>query len=213
MVASLTDGPATTSKRQLASAEVTTNAAAGSAQALVEGIGSGYPASIQAKAATVLNQITYLLAPGRAAAHPEGARPGRRQRLLDQVIDSYSGVLSILFALEDEITTGSGDVQLGDDVRALTALSSAEDQASQQRAILYGALIASALNDTGSNSSPGNNVTGPVGAGRLRRARRVHHRAGPAVRRRAVVRLGRQPGPDGGGQQRRGQPSTPSPPS
>ena len=63
-------------------------------------------------------------------------------------------MLSILFALEDEITTGSGDVQLGDDVRALTALSSAEDQASQQRAILYGALIASALNDAGRNGTP-----------------------------------------------------------
>ena len=71
-------------------------------------------------------------------------------------------MLSILFALEDEITTGSGDVQLGDDVRALTALSSAEDEASQQRAILYGALVASALNDAGGNGSPSNNVTGPV---------------------------------------------------
>ncbi len=64
-----------------------------------------------------------------------------------QVIESYSGMLSILFALDDEITSGSGDVQLGDDVRALSALSAAEDQASQQRAILYGALLASALND------------------------------------------------------------------
>ncbi len=78
-----------------------------------------------------------------------------------QVVESYSGVLSILFALDDEITSGSGDVQLGDDVRALSALSAAEDQASQQRAILYGALVASALNNaTRSSGSSFNNVGG-----------------------------------------------------
>ena len=96
--------------------------------------------------------------PASAAVSPQPAK-GQTQIEADQnaltsetpieVIESYSGVLSILFALEDEITIGSGDVQLGDDVRALSALSAAEDQASQQRAILYGAFLASALNDAG----------------------------------------------------------------
>ena len=77
------------------------------------------------------------------------------------MVESYSGELSLLFALDDEITSGSGDVQLGDDVRALSALSAAEDQASQQRAILYGALVASALsNASGSSGSSFNNVGG-----------------------------------------------------
>jgi signal transduction histidine kinase len=147
---------------QVTAAEVTTNAAANRAQALVEGIGSAYPANVQAKAANALKQITYLLTPGGLRLTQKELGQDVANGSADQIIDSYSGVLSILFALEDEITTGSGDVQLGDDVRALTALSSAEDEASQQRAILYGALIASALNDAGTGGSASNNVTGPV---------------------------------------------------
>ncbi len=146
---------------ELDSAEAITNAAAVSAQTAIEGIGSGFPASIQSKAATALAQIRYLLAPG-------GLRQSQKElgQLVDtdssiQVVESYSGVLSLLFALDNEITTGSGDVQLGDDVRALGALSQAEDQASQQRAILYGALFDSALNNaTGSSGSSFNNIGG-----------------------------------------------------
>ena len=156
---------------QVSTAEQATNAAAARARALVQDIGSAYPASVQAKAVTVLNQINYLLEPGglrltrpkRSRGRPATARRTRS-------ISSYSGVLQILFALEGEITTNSGDVQLGDDVRALTALSSAEDQASQQRAILYGALLASALDDAVVHGQAGNNVTGPVGAYPVRRA-------------------------------------------
>ena len=146
---------------ELTSAEAVSNAAAASAQTAIEGIGSGFPASIQTKAATALAQIRYLLAPG-------GLRQSQKElgQLVDtdssiQVVESYSGELSLLFALDDEIATGSGDVQLGDDVRALSALSAAEDQASQQRAILYGGLVASALdNATSRSGSSFNNVGG-----------------------------------------------------
>ena len=146
---------------ELDSAEAITNAAAASAQSAIEGIGSGFPASIQSKAATALAQIRYLLTPGglRLSQKELGQLVATDSTI--QVVESYSGELSILFALDDEITSGSGDVQLGDDVRALSALSAAEDQASQQRAILYGALVASALNNaTGSNGSSFNNVGG-----------------------------------------------------
>ena len=118
----------------------------------------------------MLNQIRYLPSL-RSAIFPQPAK-GQTQIEADQnalasetpieVIESYSGILSILFALDDDITIGSGDVQLGDNVRALSALSMAEDQASQQRAILYGAFLASALNDAVTNGTPANNVTGPV---------------------------------------------------
>jgi hypothetical protein len=84
----------------------------------VRGIGSGFPASIQSKAANVLTQIAYV--PSISGLRAEVTQPGEQP---SQVIDAYSGVLSILFALENEITTGSGDVTLGDDVRALSALS------------------------------------------------------------------------------------------
>ena len=149
---------------ELDSAEAVTNAAATSAESAIEGIGSGFPASIQSKAATALAQIRYLLAPGglRLSQKELGQLVATDSSI--QVVESYSGELSILFALDDEITSGSGDVQLGDDVRALSALSAAEDQASQQRAILYGALEASALNNaTGSSGSGFNNVGGATG--------------------------------------------------
>ncbi|HMD26209.1 MAG TPA: nitrate- and nitrite sensing domain-containing protein, partial [Streptosporangiaceae bacterium] len=155
----------------LASAESTTNTDARLTTALVAGIGGGFPASTQSKAATVLNQIRYLPSL-RSAIFPQPTK-GQTQIEADQnavssetpieVIESYSGILSILFALDDDITIGSGDVQLGDNVRALSALSMAEDQASQQRAILYGAFLASALNDAVTlNGTAENTVTGPV---------------------------------------------------
>jgi signal transduction histidine kinase len=154
----------------LAAAESTTNTDARLTAALVAGIGSGFPASTRSKAATVLNQIRYLPSL-RSSIFPQPAK-GQTQVEADQnalatetpieVIESYSGILSILFALDDDITIGSGDVQLGDNARALTALSMAEDQGSQQRAILYGAFLASALNDAVTNGTPANNVTGPV---------------------------------------------------
>ena len=108
---------------ELGSAEAITNAAAASAESAIEGIGSGFPASIQSKAATALAQIRYLLAPGglRLSQKELGQLVATDSSI--QVVESYSGELSLLFALDDEITSGSGDVQLGDDVRALSALA------------------------------------------------------------------------------------------
>jgi signal transduction histidine kinase len=155
----------------LAAAQRTTNTDAQLARTLVAGIGAGFPASTQAKAATVLNQIRYLPnlrdaifpQPKKGETEAQAQQSGVTGETPIEVIESYSGVLSILFALDDEITTGSGDVPLGDSVRALSALSAAEDQASQQRAILYGAFLASALFDAGPNNETGaNTVTGPV---------------------------------------------------
>ena len=150
---------------QLVRAERVTNAAAKSAATAVGGIGSAFPASIQSKAANVLVQIAYI--PGLRAGAPTEQQllAGVAAEQPDQVIDGYSGVLSILFALDNEITTGSGDVALGDDVRALSWLSQAEDQASQQRAILYGALFDSALNNAGTDKKPFNNVGGLTALG------------------------------------------------
>jgi hypothetical protein len=88
---------------QVTSAEGTTNAAAKRAQALVEGIGSAYPANVQAKSANALKQIAYLLAPSGLRLTPTELSQDVANGSADQVVDSYSGVLSILFALEDEI--------------------------------------------------------------------------------------------------------------
>jgi signal transduction histidine kinase len=137
---------------ELSSAQAITNGLAGTAKSAIQGIGTGFPASITGKAATVLQQIAYLPTLRQGIPTVSALRQGAVTQQPSQVIDGYSGVLSLLFALDDEITTGSGDVALGDDVRALSALSEAEDQASQQRAILYGALLDSALPDAGTNA-------------------------------------------------------------
>jgi hypothetical protein len=145
---------------ELNSAENVTNGTAASAQTAVEGIGAGFPASIQSKAANVLRQIAYL-PQLRLAVAPN--QPIQSLEQPTQLIGSYSGILTILFTLDNEITTGSGDVALGDDVRALNALSETEDQASQQRSILYGALLESALTDAGPTLNRStNNIGGPT---------------------------------------------------
>ena len=64
---------------QLAAAESTTNAAARLRPALVAGIGAGFPASTQSKAATVLNQIRYLPSLRSAIFRPAGQGPDAAQ--------------------------------------------------------------------------------------------------------------------------------------
>src|SRR6201999_1118556 len=90
-----------------------------------------FPATVQAKAEAVVTMIDSL--------------PGLRDQLngqpAAQVITNYSNSVGDLFSLNDEITTGSGDSSLSDEVRALGALSRAKDEASQQRAFLYATLL------------------------------------------------------------------------
>ena len=57
------------------------------------------------------------------------------------VIDDYSEAIADLFTLNDQIAQGSSDPTLANNVRALGALSRTEDEASQQRGILYAALL------------------------------------------------------------------------
>ncbi|MGA9833043.1 MAG: nitrate- and nitrite sensing domain-containing protein, partial [Trebonia sp.] len=120
-----------------ASAQAATNAAATRTLNLTEQIGAQFPATTQARAATVVSQI--------------GLIPALRSQLIGQTpsaaIQAYSEATADLFNLNDEITSGSGDPALSDEVRTLGAISRAKDQASQQRAILYAALIESAAND------------------------------------------------------------------
>ena len=63
--------------------------------------------------------------------------------------------------LDDEITSGSGDAVLADDVRALDALSRAKDQASQQRAILYSTLVEVSVYDASTKKTKAHPVSVP----------------------------------------------------
>ncbi len=113
-----------------------TNAAAAQVTSLASAISSNsaYPAQVQADAAAVLDRVDDLSHYRSAAATTEAPSL--------TVINDYSGAIADLFTLNDQIAQGSSDPALANTVRALGALSRTEDQASQQRGILYSALVA-----------------------------------------------------------------------
>ena len=135
------------SQKDFQAAEKITDADAHQVASLAAGIGPAFPASVQAKAQNVITMINGI--------------PGLRDALFgsppSQVIDNYSNSIGDLFVLNDEITSGSGDAQLADEVRALGALSRAKDQASQQRAFLYSVLLEVSVNDEGGGQHPPSN--------------------------------------------------------
>ncbi|MGH3211757.1 MAG: sensor histidine kinase [Trebonia sp.] len=137
------------SNADLVAAEKVTDADAQQVETLANAIGPAFPSSFQAKAQSVVTMIESI--------------PGLRSALVGdaagQVIANYSSSIGDLFVLNDEITSGSGDAALSDEVRALGALSRAKDQASQQRAFLYSTLIETSVNDAGGGShAPSNDV-------------------------------------------------------
>jgi signal transduction histidine kinase len=138
-------GPITASlQRQnaaLTAAEQVTDLQAQRTSALASAIGGNFSANVQARATDVSAMI--------------GSMAGLRSEVSTQptsaVISNYSGAIALLFVFNDEITSGSSDAQLADAVRALDALSRAKDQASQQRAFVYSALLEASVNNAGSS--------------------------------------------------------------
>jgi signal transduction histidine kinase len=111
-----------------------TNAAARQVTSLASGVGSAYPAQVQDDLSAVLDRISDL-------SHYRAAALGTKAPALT-VIKNYSLAIADLFTLNDQIAEGTSDTTLANNVRALGALERDEDQATQQRAILYSALIA-----------------------------------------------------------------------
>ncbi|MGH3262364.1 MAG: nitrate- and nitrite sensing domain-containing protein, partial [Trebonia sp.] len=139
----------TKAQQEFQTAVTITNTRAQQVNSLAAGIGSAFPQSVQDKAQAVITMI--------------GNLTGLRDQLINsppsEVINDYSTSIADLFVLNDEITSGSGDAQLADDVRALGSLSRAKDQASQQRAFLYSVLLEVSVNDAGGgNSAPHNTM-------------------------------------------------------
>ena len=108
-----------------------TDAAAASVRALAAGVGGSFPANIQASVATVRSVIT-----------PAGLGALRSTASQDAlaVIADYAGPIGDMITLNDQIAQGTSDPVLVNDVRTLSALSLAKDQAAQQRALLFNAL-------------------------------------------------------------------------
>jgi signal transduction histidine kinase len=110
-----------------------TNLAAARVTSLAAGINSSYPVQIRNDLAAVLDRLNdlkqYRLAATKTFA------PSLT------VIQDYSQAINDLFTLNDQIAQGSSDPTLNTSVRALGALARTEDQATQQRGILYAGLL------------------------------------------------------------------------
>jgi signal transduction histidine kinase len=149
-----------TEEAELASAQRATSNAAAPILELAQDVvsNSAFPVSVQNAANNVIAQIDDINA--------------LRVQVLGQtpplIITDYAGTLADLFALNDEVSSSSGDALLSNDTSSLGALSRAKDQASQQRALLYAVFIESGLYDAGGGKAtkanpavqPFNNLTG-----------------------------------------------------
>jgi signal transduction histidine kinase len=94
---------------------------------LAAGIGGGFPANIQAGAVTVESDAGRLDSVRTLARNDPGPT---------MVITDYSAPISDMIRLNDQIAQGVSDPGLANDVRTLTALSQAKEQAAEQRALL-----------------------------------------------------------------------------
>ena len=112
-----------------------TNAAAAQVTSLASGItsNSAFPAQVQSDLSAVLVRVSDL--PNYRDAAADSLAPPL------SAITSYSEAINDLFTLNDQIAQGSSDATLVTTVRALGAMSRTEDEASQQRGLLYAALL------------------------------------------------------------------------
>jgi signal transduction histidine kinase len=152
----------TAEQDQLDQAQRATSTAAGPVLQLAQDIvaNSAYPVSVQNGANAVVAQVS------------DGGLDAVRLEVIGQspaaIISDYSPTLSDLFALNAQVAGSSGDALLSNEVNALGALSTAKDQAAQQRSTLYAAFIESGINDAGGKPVKGsppttlfNNIGGP----------------------------------------------------
>ena len=132
--------PIATSKQlaPLQPAYAATDSAAASVRSLATGIGGSFPANIQAKVATVLSFANGLGTLRTIAQASQSAL---------SVVAAYATPIDAMISLNDQIAQGISDAALTNDVQTLNALSLAKDEASQQRALMYNALLNSNFAD------------------------------------------------------------------
>jgi signal transduction histidine kinase len=140
--------PAPAGAPSLASVENTqfgaTNSAAARVTSLAAGVNSGYPIQIRNDLAAVIDRLNDL------KQYRFAATTSKAPSLT--INDDYSNAINDLFTLNDQIAQGSSDPTLNTSVRALGALARAEDQATQQRGILFGALLANGFEPNAAQS-------------------------------------------------------------
>jgi len=91
-------------------------------------IGAGYPAQVQQDAANI-GDVLRLVGPLRTAAI-------KTHLPAVVVMTKYTGIITQLLELDDNIALGSGDPALNNDVRSLNLISLIEEETSEQRGLL-----------------------------------------------------------------------------
>jgi signal transduction histidine kinase len=119
-----------TDTKPLTSYYSATDAVAAKVQSLASGVGGGFPANIQSRAATMINEITHLKVLRSNAQASQSALA---------VIADYATPINDMIALNELIAQGTSDAPLVNDVQTLNTLSLAKEQAAQQRALLFNA--------------------------------------------------------------------------
>jgi signal transduction histidine kinase len=107
-----------------------TDLAAAKVRTLAAGIGGSFPSNIQARVAAVRTAIGGLTQLRSMAQASQSALA---------VIADYSGPVGDLLNLNAQIAQGTADATLVSSVQTLSSLALAEDEATQQRALLYNA--------------------------------------------------------------------------
>jgi len=95
-------------------------------------IGPAYPAAAQSDLSSALASLDAL---------PELRALANSKFTSLPMINHYSNVVSTLLAFDNDIAAGSPSAPLGQTVTSIEALTQVEEEASQQRAVLYAALI------------------------------------------------------------------------
>ena len=108
--------------------------------AALHGIGSAFPANIQADATTALSDLS----PSNVNVLHSTFGPNSPPQSEASIILNYGAVISDLLTLTGQVGQGVADSQLTSDVRALDELGLAKEQVSQQRAFLNFAFASAA---------------------------------------------------------------------
>jgi signal transduction histidine kinase len=99
---------------------------------LAGGVGAAYPATARADLTFALSSLS-ALTELRSLAHSEMSPL--------PLIEHYSAVVATLLAFDSDLAEGSSSAQLAQTVTSLESLAQTEEEASQQRAILYAAFL------------------------------------------------------------------------
>jgi signal transduction histidine kinase len=117
---------------QLSHQYAVTDSRLATVRTLAAQIGSGFPAVARSDLTSALSQLQ---------AVPDVRDLVHTKFTALPAITNYSTIISSLLAFDNDIAVGNSNAQLAQTVIALGSVAQMEDQASQQRAILYAALF------------------------------------------------------------------------